>query len=341
IRKLGYVVLVEGYFDFAQVFQSNAAPVVASCGTALTPQQAQLLRRFTTKIVLSYDPDTAGEGAAAKSSELLVREGFDVNVLVLDNGQDPDTFIRTNGGDAYRARLRRSRPYLEYLMDAALRGINLEDADAQRAFLGRMLGIAAWLPEATTRDQFADRVAHRAGITAEVVQHEFRRLAAKRQTTIARADLPGLGDIKKAEKALIWWLIQRPVEAMPVVAGLEEADVKPLATRRVLELARDLQEMPAERVPSALIQRLSEGDAQLVTGIASEPAPPAKSLAECVAAMRRLRLDQERAALQRQIDGLQRENSGRPGGPDGRNDDEIARLYDRKVALLHQMEELT
>ena len=80
IRKLGYAVLVEGYFDFAQVFQTQAAPVVASCGTALTLQQAQLLRRFTSKVVLSYDPDAAGQGAAARSCELLVAEGFDVNV---------------------------------------------------------------------------------------------------------------------------------------------------------------------------------------------------------------------------------------------------------------------
>ena len=72
--------IVEGYFDFAQVFQADAAPVVASCGTALTLQQAQLLRRFTSKIVLSYDPDAAGEGAAVRSCELLVAEGFDVNV---------------------------------------------------------------------------------------------------------------------------------------------------------------------------------------------------------------------------------------------------------------------
>src|SRR5262249_41370224 len=87
IRKLGYAVLVEGYFDFAQVFQSNAAPVVASCGTALTAQQAGLLRRFTTRIVLSFDPDAAGQGAAARSSELLVTEGFEVNVVVLDKGE--------------------------------------------------------------------------------------------------------------------------------------------------------------------------------------------------------------------------------------------------------------
>ncbi len=338
IRKLGYVVLVEGYFDFAQVFQANAAPVVASCGTALTPQQAQLLQRFTTKVVLSYDPDAAGEGAAAKSSELLVKEGFDVNVLVLDQGQDPDTFIRRNGGDAYRARLRSSRPYLEYLMDAAVRGVNLQESEAQRTFLGKMLGIAAWLPEATTRDQFADKVAHRAGITAEVIQREFRKLAAKRQTTLTRTELPGLGDIKKAEKALIWWLIQRPADAMAIVTTLSQEDLQLLVTRHILELARSLHELPAAQVPSALIQRLSERDAQLVTGIASELAPPAKSLAECIAAMRRLRLDHERADLQRQIDRLQGEDAGEPGR---RNDDEIARLYDRKIALLRQMEELT
>src|SRR5439155_10980871 len=64
IRKADFAVLVEGYFDFAQLFQSEAAPAVASCGTALTPQQAHLLRRFTSKVVLSYDPDAAGQGAA-------------------------------------------------------------------------------------------------------------------------------------------------------------------------------------------------------------------------------------------------------------------------------------
>src|SRR6202043_1081985 len=67
IRKLGYAVLVEGYFDFAQVYQSGIAPVVALCGTALTAPQAHLLHRFTTKVVLSFDPDAAGQGAAARS----------------------------------------------------------------------------------------------------------------------------------------------------------------------------------------------------------------------------------------------------------------------------------
>ena len=76
IRQRGFAVLVEGYFDFAQVYQAGIQAVVASCGTALTPQQAQQLRRFTSKVVLSFDPDAAGQGAAAKSCEMLVAEGF-------------------------------------------------------------------------------------------------------------------------------------------------------------------------------------------------------------------------------------------------------------------------
>src|SRR5262249_45518753 len=124
IRQSEFAVLVEGYFDFAQVFQTQAAPVVASCGTALTPQQAQLLRRFSGKVVLSYDPDAAGQGAAARSCDLLVAEGFSVNVAVLDPGQDPDTYIRRLGPDAYRERLRTSQPYLEYLLDRAASGVD-------------------------------------------------------------------------------------------------------------------------------------------------------------------------------------------------------------------------
>src|SRR3954469_20182722 len=119
IRKLGFAVMVEGYFDFAQVFQAQAAPVVASCGTALTAPQVQLLRRFTSKVILSFDADAAGQGAAVRSCDLLVGEGFDVNVVVLDTGEDPDTFIQRRGAEQYRARLRTSQPYLEYLLDHA------------------------------------------------------------------------------------------------------------------------------------------------------------------------------------------------------------------------------
>jgi DNA primase len=334
VRKLGYVVLVEGYFDFAQVFQSDAAPVVASCGTALTTYQAQLLRRFTSKVVLSFDPDAAGEGAAARSCELLVKEGFDVNVVSLDRGEDPDAFIRRNGGERYRDRLRRSRPYLDYLRERAAAGLDFGNPETQRAFLSRMLAIAAWLPEPAMRDQFADKVAHTARITAEVVQTEFRKLAARRHAALTPTELPSLGEVKNAEKALIWWLIQRPAEAREVLQLLEEEDLRALAARRIFEMARSLQGEASEQLPSALIQRLSTVDAQLVTRIASEPAPPATLVDECVRAMKRLRFDRERAAIQREIDRLQELGATQHGR-------EIDNLWQRKKDLLHRIEELT
>src|SRR5207249_11276086 len=78
ISRTKHAVLVEGYFDVAQALQAGITNVVASSGTALTPAQARLLRRHTAKVVLSFDPDAAGQGAAARSSELLVAEGFQV-----------------------------------------------------------------------------------------------------------------------------------------------------------------------------------------------------------------------------------------------------------------------
>ena len=333
IRQVGFAVLVEGYFDFAQLFQSQAAPAVATCGTALTSNQAQLLRRFTSKVVLSYDPDAAGQGAAARSCELLVTEGFDVNVVVLDKGEDPDTFIRRHGGDAYRERLRGSRPYLEYLLDQAAAGVNFGHDDSRREFLSRMLTVAAWIPDAAARDQFADRIAHKARITEDVVRSEIRKAAVGRQTRVTARELPSFGQLKQAEKALIWGLVHNTGEALEALAELDEADLESLAGREILEMAQSLHDMGADALPSALLQRLNTVNAQLVTGIAASPSPPAPPGA-CARALKRLRWERERAAIQREIDRLQQLGASQHGH-------EIDTLWQRKKDLLHRIEELT
>jgi DNA primase len=332
IRKAGYCVLVEGYFDFAQMFQSQAAPVVASCGTALTPQQAQLLRRFTSKIVLSFDPDAAGQGAAVRSCELLVAEGFDVNVVVLDKGEDPDTFIRKHGPEQYRERLKRSQPYLEYLLDRAAAGRDFGRDDIRRQFLEEMLAVAARIPDAAARDQFADRIAHKARITEEVVRAEIRKAAVNKRTAVTARELPSFGQLKSAEKALIWGLIHTTGDALEALAELDESDLEGLAGRDILELARSLHE-PATSFPAALLQRLSTVHAQLVSSIAADAVSPAPAAA-CARALKRLRWERERAAIQREIDRLQELGATQ-------NESEIDNLWQRKKDLIHRIEELT
>jgi DNA primase len=332
IRTVGYAVLVEGYFDFAQMFQSQAAPVVASCGTALTPQQAQLLRRFTSKIVLGFDPDAAGQGAAVRSCELLVAEGFDVNVVVLDKGEDPDTFIRRHGPEQYRERLKRSQPYLEYLLDRAAAGRDFGRDDIRRQFLEEMLAVAARIPDAAARDQFADRIAHKARITEEVVRAEIRKAAVNRRTAVTARELPSFGQLKSAEKALIWGLIHATGDALEALAELDESDLEGLAGRDILEVARSLHE-PTASFPAALLQRLSSVNAQLVSSIAADAVSPAPAAA-CARALKRLRWERERAAIQREIDRLQELGATQHG-------QEIDTLWLRKINLMHRIEELT
>src|SRR5205814_6419081 len=140
--------------------------------------------------------------------------------------EDPATFIRSKGGDQYRDRLRGSRPYLEYLLDQAAQGLDLSHDDHRRQFLGKMLTVAARIPDAAARDQFADRIAHKARITQDVVRAEIRKAAVNRTTAVTTREVPSFGQLKHAEKALIWGLIHNTVKALEAVADLDEEDLE-------------------------------------------------------------------------------------------------------------------
>jgi DNA primase len=308
LRQNGFGILVEGYFDFGQVFQAGF-PVVASCGTALTTQQVQQLHRFASKVVLSFDPDAAGQGAAAKSCELFVAEGFDVNVAELPAGQDPDTFIRSSGAAGYGERLKHSKPYLEYLLDRTAAGYNLNSDEGRVKFLAAMLPTAARIPDAAMRDRFADRLAFKANVTDGVVRAKIREAAVQKQTTLAPNTIPSFGHVTKAEKGLIWWLVHEPEPALTALAELEASDFEGLASRSVLDLARRLNDNRGFS-PSVLLERLNMVEAQLVTGIASEGEGSVWAAPFCVQQLKRLRYERERAAVRREIEELQKQGAG-------------------------------
>jgi DNA primase len=333
IGRLGYAVLVEGYFDFAQLVQAGIAPVVASCGTALTPSQAQLLRRFTAKVILSFDPDAAGQGAAARSCELLVAEGFEVNVAVLPAGEDPDSFVQKRGRDAYVDLLKNSRPYLEYLLDRAAAAHDLANDEGRRQFLTAMLVVAARIPDPAARDQFGDRLAHKARITEEVVRAEVRKAAVQKRPGLTSRDIPTFGEVKRAEKGLIWALVHEPEQGMAALNILQDNDLEGLLTRHVLEEARALADRAPGVMPSALFERLNPVEAHLVTGIASERLPPGPPLS-CARELQQLRVEREIAAVQREMDRLQELGTKL-------HDSEITELWRRKERLRVQKEELS
>jgi DNA primase len=332
ISRLKYAVLVEGYFDWAQAYQAGITNVVASSGTALTPAQGKLLRRFAGKIVLSFDPDAAGQGAAARSSEMLVTEGFQVNVAMLPAGDDPDNYIRRHGAPAYQEQLRNSRQYLDYLLDRSAADEDLSTDEGRRSFLGKMLVVAARIPDAAQRDQFADRLSHKARITEEVVRAEIRKAAVQRQTSVedVQRRIPAMGQVSVAERGLIWALMHQTDGAQEALLELEETDLDGLASREVLRQARSLQEWPAGSLPDALIERLSKGEVAFVQEIARQTGAPGDA-ADCVRTLKRRRFDRERAEVQREIDRLQ--EAGAAG-----HDQEIDALWERKKDILQRLD---
>lgn len=337
LRSAGFVVIVEGYFDFAQVFQAGRIPVVATCGTALTPQQAQLLRRFASKAIINFDPDGAGQTAAERSSELLVAAGFVVNVVRLPGGQDPDAFVQARGREAYVEQLRQSQPYLDFLLDRAASGRNLAREDDRRDFLQQMLGVAARIPDPAVRDQFADRLAHKARVTEGVVREEIRRAAAARRTEVpAAVSRPaGAGQaLREAERGLLWALVHEPAGALAAIRSLEPQDLEGLASSGILLAAASTRDVADEDVPAALLERLKEGEAQVLSRVAAEPHPPTPDLqafvGSCVQALRTRRLKQALADL---------DTSFREALERGADAGHLADLHAQKIAIKRHLDE--
>jgi DNA primase len=326
LRGLHFAIIVEGYFDFAQVFQAGGLPVVATCGTALTSAQAQLLRRFASKAVLCYDPDAAGQAAAERSCELLVTEGFDVNVAFLPGGLDPDTFVQQHGREAYVAQLKHSRPYLDFLLDRGAAGHDLTRDDARREFLRKMLAVAARIPDAAARDQFADRLAHKARVTEDVVRAEIRKAAVARKT-----DLPtdriraNTGRLRDVERGLLWAMVHAPEALVTALKQLEPVDFQGLRCESVVAKAIELLPAGADALPHMLMARLSTEEAELVTTVAAVEEPPSLDLHMCVLDLQLSRLERQLAEIQRQL--AQPESS-----------DKVNELLRQKNALRSQLE---
>ena len=333
IRKRKYAVLVEGYFDFAQVLQAGITPAVATCGTALTSYQSRLLRRYTSKVVLNFDADTAGQAAAARSGEMLIADGFQVNIAVLPDREDPDTFIREQGAERYMEILRNSLQYLEFMLDRAAADYDFTSDDQRRKFLNQMLNVAKSIPDAATRDQFADRLAHKARVMEEVVRLEIRKAAVARRTSVEEQTVPYQPAVRTAEKGLIWAIVHEPETALEALSGLDDRDVEGLVTGALLLGARSFHGWPAKDVPAAFMERLSQEEKSVVSTIVEETDAPAHAT-DCARTLKRQRYTREGALLQEEIDKLQEHGTAEDLA-------QIDVLWQRKKDLLSLIETLT
>ncbi|HET8633249.1 MAG TPA: DNA primase [Gemmatimonadales bacterium] len=174
IRKEEMALVVEGYFDVLQLALHGIENVVAPLGTALTPDQASLLRRFTQQVTLLYDSDAAGLRATFRAADELLRQSVRVRVATMPAGEDPDTMMRQGGAQAVNRVVADAVDVLERKIQLLAEKGWFEDLERRRAALDRLLPTIRAAADPITRQLYLSRVAERSGVSKEVLERELR-----------------------------------------------------------------------------------------------------------------------------------------------------------------------
>ena len=184
IRQAEFALLVEGQMDCISVYLRGIQNVIATSGTAFTEHQVAVLRRHTSNVAVNFDPDAAGANAAEKSIALLTEEAFTIKIVTLDDGLDPDRYIRERGVEAYMAAVRAARRQSDYLIERARQMFPGASADQKVKAMNYLLPHIRRMPEKLARDHFAADAAQKLGIDSAVLREELRQAALKRRDHI-------------------------------------------------------------------------------------------------------------------------------------------------------------
>src|ERR1700720_2635548 len=201
VKKFDYAILVEGQMDCISVYAAGFHNVIASSGTAFTELQAKLLGRFSKNVVVNFDPDTAGAKATERTLVLLVEEEFQIKVLTLEQGFDPDLYIRRKGKDAYAAALKNSQKYFDYLIERARTQFPVRTGEGKKQAVNHLLPHVQRVPSRIIRDELAHEIAQKLGIDSAVLRQELRHAVASRSTSNLKT--PVAAQITDAERILI------------------------------------------------------------------------------------------------------------------------------------------
>jgi len=331
IRTADAAILVEGYMDTIAVARAGIGNVVASCGTSLTESQVKLMSRFTRRIIVNYDPDTAGQAATERSLSILLEHNCDVRVLALPGGKDPDTFIRTEGAGAYRKLLESAPAYLDYLIGRA-RQLGVANAEQKLRAMNFLMPFLQRIPNALLRSEWSSRIAQQLQVDEPVLREALRRAAAERRSEVKTQSLVGKA-ARPAERRLVQMLMEQndfrerlgqQISAHQLHEGLE--------TERILGVLLEACATGVLPDATSLAPKLGEYDRRLLFEIAFESGAEAswEEAESCLEVLRRRKSEAELASVQQQIEAC-------TGSGSGANGDELRALQARKLELRRRL----
>jgi len=261
IREDDFVIIVEGYLDLIIPYQHGLRNIVASLGTALTPDQVRLLKRFTQNVVMVYDADAAGELATLRSLDIFIEEEMEVRIVTLPKGFDPDTFVRKDGIASLRERIKQAENLFDYKLRILESRFNSKEIEGKAKISNSMLETLNKIKNAVLRSEYLKKLAQELDVNEDALLQEINKIKpitnyADSRNQITRKTFK----TNPTEQLLIKLMLEESGLIHRIKDNLEPADFQDERISRIVSIMFDLASQGKAIEPKMLMNYVGEDD---------------------------------------------------------------------------------
>lgn len=275
--KQGYIILTEGYMDAIALHQYGFDCAVASLGTSLTQEHADMLSKYTNEVVLTYDGDEAGQNATCRAIPMLERTGLRVKILRMQGAKDPDEFLKKYGADRFKLLLKGSENQAEYRLRSLQMRFDLTNDEQKVEFAKQAAELISTFSTMVEREIYATRAAEMAGLTPEVMKMEINRAYRRRQAAEKKSREKKELEINTARQPRARELRYDNLRSATAEEGLLRMVLRePALFARTEELAAQSFSVPMFGVCFALLKQRWQEDLSVRPDVLSDALTPAE-----------------------------------------------------------------
>lgn len=248
-------IMVEGYMDCISLHQFGITNTVASLGTALTVNQAKLLKKYADKVIISYDADSAGQSATIRGLEILKKVGFEIFVLTVPQGKDPDEFIRNNGKEAFLKLIDEALPLIDYRLKNAKQGINIEKGDGAIKYAEKAVEIIGQL-DSIEKDFYINKLSEETSIKIQALYDIMNEKLQKKPKNMEQLNIENDFGSKlyleppyiKAERSLLNIILNNGEAFEYTMNNFSESELILESHKKIYSLIKNNGEKPYEEL---------------------------------------------------------------------------------------------
>ncbi len=295
IKNKGFAILVEGYMDQISLFINDFKNTVASLGTSLTEEQVSLLRKFTDKIYLFYDPDSAGIASSIRAIPIILSQDVSLKIVSIPQGLDPDTFVREKGRNGVEEAISRALSPVEFLIKNYKINEKIPPEERTRG-IRSIIEVLNGIREPILKRTYVKELSSLAGIEEELI---FRVLR-KKETPEPPSPIES---ITPAEKKLIYAIIKGKGLSKEIVSALRSLDLSELGQKDLIEGLMEIVEEKGGISPSYIQEKFSREKQRIIYKILLEEGGEitVEEIREYMKAIKRLILERKHKKLQEEI----------------------------------------